>query len=105
MARAVSMLSGPAAQAEFRRAMLKAARALNPSPARQHLELLAFAAAVIRGAPAPFATEYEQYVYLYHEKRAQLGRAPWTTESAPLRAVSHMLWNAIVTTRAGDRPQ
>ena len=99
MARAVSMLSGPAAQAEFRRAWLKAAHALNPSPAQQHLELLAFAAAVIRGAPAPFRSEVEQYLALHHAKRTQLRRPLWSGEGLALRRVSRALWDAMASTR------
>ena len=96
---AATMLTGDAARAEYQRAALAAVRAFNPSPAQQHLELLAFAAAVVRGAPAPFPSEVEQYLALHHAKRTQLRRPLWSGEGLALRRVSRALWDAVASTR------
>jgi hypothetical protein len=86
---------------EFQKAIAKASmRLAPPSPAVQHLNVLAFAAAALRAAvrfaagQSWFANEEQQYVALYNARRAQLGRALRHHECDALRIASRSIWNA-----------
>lgn len=100
-----TMRTGADARAAFAAAAAAAHRVLNPAPAQQHLEGLAFAAGVLHQGPRRFATEEQQYVHLYEARRAQLGRALWPAEASALRSISREIWLVLRTTHEGDRPQ